>query len=85
MKRHYSDWIDDDGDSERKEVGLLCSVAENCWTNCAAVEQEMSRGNETARGNSGCALAGRAYICAQVTVILQMPKIWGRDMGTVED
>ena len=44
VKRHYWDWIHDDGDNERKEVGLLCSVAENCWTSCAAVEQEMSRG-----------------------------------------
>ena len=52
VKRHYWDWIDDDGDSERKEVGLLCSVTENCWTNCAAVESEMSRGNESREGDS---------------------------------
>ena len=51
VKRHYSDWIDDDGDSERKEVGLLCSVAENCWMNCTAVEQEMLRGNESREGD----------------------------------
>jgi hypothetical protein len=54
--------------------------------------KEMSRGKdcnaregEDERGNSGCVLPGRAYICTQVTVVCQVQKDGEEIWGTIGD